>query len=86
MLGIVGNTGNTVAPHLHFQLMDRPYSLAANGLPYEIHSFELSGSTLGTKAFDKAEAEGTPLSVAPVDPASHITNAMPLDQQIISFR
>jgi murein DD-endopeptidase MepM/ murein hydrolase activator NlpD len=29
----VGNTGHSVEPHLHFQLMDSPSFLEANGLP-----------------------------------------------------
>src|SRR5262249_9311145 len=32
-IGNVGNTGNTSAPHLHFQLMNAPSALVANGLP-----------------------------------------------------
>ncbi len=83
VIGLVGDTGNSIVPHLHFQVMDGPSSLAANGLPYEITSFEVTGKTPGTAAFDEAETNGTPL---PVIPLKHsVQNAFPLDQLIISF-
>jgi hypothetical protein len=86
VLGLVGNSGNSLAPHLHFHVMDGPHSLASNGLPYEVDSFTVTGrNTAGTEAFDEAEAEGTPLEVDPVDPAERVTDAMPLDQFVVSF-
>ncbi len=85
VLGLVGNSGNTIAPHLHFQLMDQPTSFAANGLPYEINSFEVGGNTPGTEAFDAAEANGTPLVRKTLAPPDRVRDAMPLDQLIISF-
>jgi murein DD-endopeptidase MepM/ murein hydrolase activator NlpD len=43
VLGKLGNSGNTSAPHLHFHLMDGPSALASNGIPYVIDSFALAG-------------------------------------------
>ncbi len=85
LLGLVGNSGNSVAPHLHFQVTDRSSSLAANGLPYEMRHFQIAGRTPGTKAFDEAEEKGTPLAVTPSTSAPQVKGAMPLDQLIISF-
>ncbi|HVY55701.1 MAG TPA: M23 family metallopeptidase [Thermodesulfobacteriota bacterium] len=85
VLGIVGNTGNSSAPHLHFHVMDGPSSFGSNGLPYVIDSFELIEKIPSTSAFFKAEADGTPVEVVPVDrPGAH-TNELPLDQSVVSF-
>jgi murein DD-endopeptidase MepM/ murein hydrolase activator NlpD len=81
----VGNSGNTLAPHLHFHVMDGPSPLAANGLPYAIDVFTVTGTTGGTAAFDKAEADGTPLVIAPIMPPRAVKNALPLDQLEIRF-
>ena len=85
VLGLVGNSGNSVAPHLHFHVMDGPSPLASNGMPYEIDAFEVVGHSAGTEAFDVAEEKGTPLAVAPITPAARVTRALPLDQSIIRF-
>jgi hypothetical protein len=86
VLALVGNSGNSLAPHLHFHVMDGPESLASNGLPYVVDSFEITGrNTAGTEAFDEAEAKGTPLEVDRVDPAKRVTHVMPLDQIVVSF-
>ena len=84
-IALVGNSGNTLAPHLHFHVMDHASPLASNGLPYEIDNFQITGSSPGTAAFDVAEAQGTPLAVTPISPARQAKNGLPLDQLIISF-
>ena len=85
VIGLVGNTGNSLVPHLHFHVMDSPSPLASNGLPYEIHSFQVAGHTPGTQAFDEAEAKGTPVPITAVSPPTEVRDAMPLDQLIITF-
>jgi hypothetical protein len=85
VLGLVGNTGNSLAPHLHFQLMAEPSSLASNGLPYAIDSFEVTAQIPSTEVFDEAEANGTPIPHHTLPTTQRIEKALPLDQFIISF-
>ena len=85
VIGLVGDSGNSIAPHLHFQVTDGPNSHSSNGLPYEIRSFQVIGKTPGTEAFDEAEAKGTALEVTPLSTPESVNDAMPLDQLIITF-
>lgn len=85
VLGLVGNSGNSVAPHLHFHVMSRPLSLASNGLPYAIDSYMILGETPGTAAFDQAEAGGQPLDVDRFDPPLASNGTLPLDQVVVGF-
>ena len=86
VLGLVGNTGNSVAPHLHFHVMDGPSPLSSNGLPYEIDRFAVVGRSAGTEAFDAAEANGTPLGITAMTPAVVVQDALPLDQMVVALR
>ncbi len=40
VLGLVGNSGNSTEPHLHFQVSDSPSLLGSEGVPYVMRSFE----------------------------------------------
>jgi murein DD-endopeptidase MepM/ murein hydrolase activator NlpD len=43
VLGLLGNSGNSDAPHLHFQICDANSVLGCEGLPYAISSFDVEG-------------------------------------------
>jgi hypothetical protein len=86
VLGKVGNTGNTQAPHLHLHVMDGPSPLASNGLPYVFDSFKLTAiDNAGTADFDKAEATGSPLTLTPVSPPQVLSRVLPLDLSVVEF-
>lgn len=78
VIGLVGNTGNSGAPHLHFQLSQAP-DITSDGVPYAHASFDVvgrcqqTGPTLGD------------LTCAHVPPEMH-RGEIPLNFMLIHFR
>ena len=86
VLGKVGNTGNTSAPHLHFHVMDGPSPLQSNGIPYIINHFRMTAiDKAGTADFDRAESTGSPLTLTPVNPPAQKSNVLPMDLTVVEF-
>lgn len=46
-LGLVGNSGNSTEPHLHFHLADSNSPLGAEGIPYAFESVDVMGRCQG---------------------------------------
>jgi hypothetical protein len=79
VLGLLGNSGNSTAPHLHFHVMDTPSPLGSDGLPYVFRAFRSEGTVSNGEevlagapaAFDGALrgtfADRLPLDVQSVD-------------------
>ena len=47
VVGLVGNSGNSTEPHLHFHVADSPSPLGSEGIPYVFDAFEVTGRSTG---------------------------------------
>ena len=84
VLGKLGNTGNTSAPHLHFHIMNSPSPMASDGIPYLIDAFDFSGQ-IDIAAFEAAPALAGDWGkgrIAKPEPRQH---QFPLNLNIINF-
>ena len=78
-LGLLGNSGNTSAPHLHFGLIDghgRGGLLSSNSLPFVIDRFSYGGQAEPSTTGPEVTITGTPRPVR---------NAHPLANSVANF-
>lgn len=85
VIGLLGNTGNSIVPHLHFHMMSGPSTFGSDGIPYTIYEYDLIEQAESIEAFDEAEATGIPLATIPVDNPGIHKDDLPLDLSIVNF-
>ena len=82
VLGLLGNTGNSDAPHLHFHVMNGPVPLASQGLPYVFDRFTSAGRA---DLDDPGAMNGDPVKVDRGWNAGPAGDRLPLDNQVVAF-
>jgi hypothetical protein len=85
MLGLLGNSGNTTGPHLHFQISDRPSTIDTTSLPFVFQNMLLQSRTSANlDDIETFSISGTPLPITS-KPAKQLTDSMPLSCDVITF-
>ena len=81
VLGLLGNSGNTDAPHLHFHVMDGASPLLSDGLPYTFTSFTGEGRVTDEQPL----FSGGAVAIDPNALSGPHKNQLPLNLEVIGF-
>lgn len=81
VLGLLGNSGNTDAPHLHFHIMDAPSPLVSNGLPFVFTAFSREGRITDEQPL----FSGGAVTIETAAPTGARSDQLPLNLDVVRF-
>jgi hypothetical protein len=84
-LGRLGNSGNSIGPHLHFGLIDELNPLTANSVPMVFDTYELTGSVDPASLF-AALGDPEALEQRREEPSQPQSGTLPLNMTVTDFR
>lgn len=86
VIAMLGNSGNSTGPHLHFHVVDDPHILASNGVPYVFDKFTLVGEIGDLKQFILNNAASKQQKIAEPKLAGEHQNELVKEGHIVEFQ
>ncbi|UGS38046.1 M23 family metallopeptidase [Capillimicrobium parvum] len=84
VLGLLGNSGASLAPHLHFHVVDGRRPATSDGFPYTITSFSLAGQANVNQLLAGIKGEASFPSRDQLNPVAH-DDELPLGFSVVDF-
>ncbi len=81
VVGLVGSSGSSSFPHLHFHVVDANHPMLADGLPYVFNSFVVQGNV---GSFDSL-MEGKGITKQPAGKPDKRSKELPENLDVVSF-
>lgn len=81
VVGLLGNSGNSDAPHLHFHITDGNSPFGSEGVPYVFEFFEVQGRVESSAVFENGEGWRQPQTLQ-VDKRER---ELPVENAVVRF-